>query len=298
MPTGDCPYRASDLPDVRLQLMDLWKPGKPFHQAAQLQGSPTSTFRTQEREVLAEAELWWVSPETCATVHRAAESFPDDTVMDETWLPSPSGFAVFSIPFSGKDAQNENSEVRVDALTWGPVRLKSRVSGARAEGVTMTSYTWMSDLAVLAPLGRADWVYRRRVDVDSFDDDPLPRTALESVVEDRKILATLCALVANTKLVTDTDEPVPRQTRRRSERAGVDAAKVRVHSLHVRGEGRSTDVSDEESRYRVRWVVRGHWRSQPYGPGREYRRPTWIGEHVKGPEGAPLLDPSQRVNRI
>ncbi len=39
--------------------------------------------------------------------------------------------------------------------------------------------------------------------------------------------------------------------------------------------------------YKVRWVVRGHWRNQPYGPERALRRLTWIEPHWKGPEGAP-----------
>jgi hypothetical protein len=38
-----------------------------------------------------------------------------------------------------------------------------------------------------------------------------------------------------------------------------------------------------------RWLVRGHWRLQPCGPGRTERRPVWVHEHVKGPDGLPLL---------
>lgn len=38
-----------------------------------------------------------------------------------------------------------------------------------------------------------------------------------------------------------------------------------------------------------RWIVRGHWRMQPYGPGRTQRRPVFIHDHVKGPEDKPLI---------
>lgn len=48
-------------------------------------------------------------------------------------------------------------------------------------------------------------------------------------------------------------------------------------------------------RYRHRWVVSGHWRNQPHGPGREQRRQQWIPSYVKGPDGAPLLS-TERVN--
>lgn len=37
---------------------------------------------------------------------------------------------------------------------------------------------------------------------------------------------------------------------------------------------------------RYRFLVRGHWRNQPHGPGRVDRRKTWIEPHWKGPDGA------------
>lgn len=46
--------------------------------------------------------------------------------------------------------------------------------------------------------------------------------------------------------------------------------------------------------YRHRWVVRGHWRQQPYGPGRAERRTTWVPSYTKGPDGAPYM-PSETV---
>lgn len=44
-----------------------------------------------------------------------------------------------------------------------------------------------------------------------------------------------------------------------------------------------------------RWQVRGHWRMQPYGPGRTLRRKVWIEEHVAGPDDKPI---KPRVNRV
>lgn len=37
-----------------------------------------------------------------------------------------------------------------------------------------------------------------------------------------------------------------------------------------------------------RFLVRGHWRQQPVGPGRQLRRPTYIAPYLKGPADAPL----------
>lgn len=44
-----------------------------------------------------------------------------------------------------------------------------------------------------------------------------------------------------------------------------------------------------------RWIVRGHWRNQWY-PSRQANRPIWIDAHMKGPDGAPILDPDKLVN--
>lgn len=39
----------------------------------------------------------------------------------------------------------------------------------------------------------------------------------------------------------------------------------------------------------VRSVVRGHWKQQPYGEGRKFRKNIWIEPYERGPEGAPIL---------
>jgi hypothetical protein len=70
---------------------------------------------------------------------------------------------------------------------------------------------------------------------------------------------------------------------------------------YVRLRHRRISPQDRESaggpgmRYRHRWVVHGHWRNQYY-PSRDDHRPIWIDDHLKGPDGAPILDPSKLVN--
>lgn len=50
---------------------------------------------------------------------------------------------------------------------------------------------------------------------------------------------------------------------------------------YVRGEVRSLPA--------IQWIVRGHWRNQPIGPGRTERKRIWIMPHWKGPQEAPKL---------
>lgn len=61
-------------------------------------------------------------------------------------------------------------------------------------------------------------------------------------------------------------------------------------------EKKTASIKDGSGRaYRHRWIVHGHWRNHWY-PSRQTHRPIWIDQHVKGPDGAPILDPAKLVN--
>ena len=46
------------------------------------------------------------------------------------------------------------------------------------------------------------------------------------------------------------------------------------------------EAGEDRARWKLasRFIVRGHWRNQPYGPKRELRKRTWIEPFFKGPE--------------
>jgi hypothetical protein len=54
--------------------------------------------------------------------------------------------------------------------------------------------------------------------------------------------------------------------------------------------GRSVDFDRHSAptgrKISVRFMVRGHWRTQPWGPGRTFKRLKWIPPHWNGPESA------------
>jgi len=57
------------------------------------------------------------------------------------------------------------------------------------------------------------------------------------------------------------------------------------------GTGATVSARHESStvEWTKRWMVRGHWRLQPYGPvGQKTHKPIWIDPYVKGPEDKPL----------
>lgn len=151
-----------------------------------------------------------------------------------------------------------------------------------------------------APLGRSDWPMDELLGewtLVSPHSGLYTDTMKASAQEDRRLLAALWTFLAQEGMATTTTHVVPRQVRRRSERAGVpDSRHVQVVTLRrlhrTRPEG---EPDDHHEHYSHRFPVAGHWRNAAVGHGRTERRLTWVRPHIKGPEGTPLVV-KERVN--
>jgi hypothetical protein len=91
--------------------------------------------------------------------------------------------------------------------------------------------------------------------------------------------------------------PLDRAARRRAQRASIVHTTRVVMLRRARGVEDTTAAPDEGQarwHYRVRFVVRGHWRHYRDPDGRVTKR-IWIHAHIKGPDGAPLLG-GEKVN--
>jgi hypothetical protein len=104
-------------------------------------------------------------------------------------------------------------------------------------------------------------------------------------------------LLMGQSLATASDVEPPRSSTRFIRRIDPDLlAATRYVQLRHRGYAPEAAEGPGAGRaYRHRWFVRGHWRNHWY-PSRQDHRPIWINPHVKGPDGAPLLDPDKLVN--
>lgn len=140
-----------------------------------------------------------------------------------------------------------------------------------------------------APLGRSDWVIGDRIDEASY---PMDDTMLASYIEDRKVLTAFWMLMHQEGIASRTEVRPPRQTVRRSERAGIDRALSRVNVVRLRRLSPPSEPGDDDQPKREhdhRWLVSGHWRWQPVGKGRAQRRLTFVRPHIKGPDDKPLV---------
>lgn len=274
-----------------------------------------------EASRLGEADLWYLDEGLCELIQAATPTMPRFAPVPQD-LPSVSGFAVFATPLTDRDPigdagvtdllariGREASEVtrrlaeqpvEIGAVSWGP--LDPDPVRAPAGGVWMSFWSWSRlDQVIDDPelLRRAKAITApMAVDNEAVipwcpeGDNPawwlLPAATEQATTWGWAALALAAFRLAGQGNLADTaTERTARPERRRTQRAGLPERDVRVIRLR-RGEG--GDPTGESGReYHHRWVVRGHWRQQPWGPGRQLRRPVWILPHIKGPEGAPLL---------
>ena len=113
------------------------------------------------------------------------------------------------------------------------------------------------------------------------------------VIADDTAQTPVCAAIAYAfwriqaqPLATVAPAPLDRAGRRRAARASI------VHNTRVVMLRRTSPINergDGEAKwhYRVRFLVKGHWRRLHDKDGQPYR--IWIHAHIKGPDGAPLL---------
>ena len=89
------------------------------------------------------------------------------------------------------------------------------------------------------------------------------------------------------------DDAVPQEFtgRKASRRPQVRVTTYDVTHSPVASEGGRRRGGGRE--YASQWWVRGHWRQQPWGPGRKLRRPKFIEAHLAGPSDKPVDDRPQ-----
>lgn len=260
-------------PDARLTIQRSWEPGG-FNLAYMSRPENLTPDNIAiEIKAIRQSDLYWISPEMSDLVGLALPSLPEDSTLAVEMIPAPMGLAFFAAPIPPTTLDKPAS---ISALHWDLCK------GFIDIGVFSNHPTFG-----FVSCGGNHWRLNTRLDdieaVDPSEEWPT------STFNERRFALAFFALLASPGIATTALERADRSARKRSARAGVDLSETRV--VYLRSPPRSAETSSEESdRYHHRWIVDGHWRSQPYGPASALRKPVWIGAHVKGPEGAPLLD--------
>lgn len=337
---------ARQLPELRMELLDRWREGGPYYNAAvrlsmarRRLGHPGTgsagkdAVLTQppgpraadppqtvplspsfDRTALSRASLWYVTPDMAELVDHSARTLPPTTLHDDL-VPGGWGLVFFARPLTGHDADT-GAEINTWGLLWGVTRLRDLEEGDAFIESGPTYVEIPKDERVLTiscygrtaehfaidghsprshwyPQGRSDWRWGADTDAPTFEGfDEVHRS---SMLEERRWLAALWLLAAQ-PLASTEEVHAPRAARRRIGRAGGRLAPLGespVRLIDVRGSRVPREPGDRSEatgrEYTRRWVVTGHWRQQAYGPGWSLRRPTYIADHIAGPDDRPLV---------
>jgi hypothetical protein len=255
------------------------------------------------------AELYWVAKPMSALVESAMTTLPAED-RDRTLWPSGCGLLVYEAAF--QVPEDDTYELRmggahpIRAIQWAPA----------ADGINIATFTDLGtvfdgiaegyvdrdrkfgDTAVrsqrvdeiralgqwrllnrykgaLVPIGSASY---------SFTNPPQDTAAASLGAR----LLTTWLLMSQPMLSARTRLPADRDVARAYKRQNRPVPDVTLIDLRHVKTPTDPDAEHATRTYSHRWVVRGHWRNQAYGPGRSLRRPLFIPSYVKGPDEAPL----------
>jgi hypothetical protein len=226
--------------------------------------------RAQLAAGLDAARLYWIDDEFTDLVRHAAASLPP-TPFTAADAPAPHGLLAWAQPVG-----HHTDHV---GASWSSGPDGTRIVSYRSVGAGLPP-------AALQRLReQVGWLVPR--DTDALQPN--------QIVDAANPASTLIAawLLIGQKLAETTPVSIDRSIRkayRRAGRAEPDVRLVRIRGTAIpaprRGEQAAGKPSGRE--YHYRWWVRGHWRHQPYGPGRAQRRLIYIDPQIRGPQHKPI----------
>jgi len=259
-------------------------------------GDPSAAAKW-EHYALGEAEMFYVAEPMCDLLLASARGVPLDVMQSDLVPICSRGLVLFEKPWLGMAI--EGTPIQVEALLWGPTELPpitpDDAPDATIHALSVSTYV-LDHSGEVGPvwcvLGRSDWPQRVAIGEEPW---PMPEAVKQSYVEDRQVVAALWTLLHQEGIARISYPPraETRRAERYAEKHGQSAESSRVRLVTLRDvEGhRSTRHADGGKEHDHRWPVSGHWRNQPYGPGRSLRRLQYIDPYLKGPEGAPVKVP-------
>lgn len=244
-----------------------------------------------ENDALRQAEMFWVARDMVDIALHAALTLPEWT--PALAAPAPNGLLCWAkpagtVPYGPK--QTSTTDVPWDSVWWW-IR-----PGGMLQLVPASRFTKQPDLIaqfqVTTPLWAANTIVispnESRTEEANGTEDSHP---FVSVVGAAWLLMAQ-ANVAETRTIGSQPQPRPQSQTEKSAPPPRESSTVTIVELRQRpaaARKREPDPAAPGRTYTHRWPVEGYWRQQPYGPNNSQRKPKYITDHVKGPEGAPLI---------
>lgn len=243
--------------------------------------SVEASYAAQIR-ALDDAQLWWISESMALLAQAASHDIPDWDF--EAVRPAPSGVIIWEGSTGIREEITgfpyaDSGGAIVQGLFWWTeagatvvgtlIRAADSSIPTPSQGLSVGVWSWMPNETEGTTIFDAFW--------------KLPG------------VQRLHALLGATLILAQQPTIVTRHTRVGGQRmlAARPHLPVTVTQVVLREsvkDAARAQVAESESKWhlKTRFLVRGHWREQPVGPGRELRRPTYIAPYIKGPDDAPL----------
>lgn len=267
-----------------------------------------------EYQALIQADSYLIGAHMNPLIRMAAADIPEDILLEEHMLPSKYGFLVFEEPWATIDVSGRHLLTR--AVTWQYIEDQHGKSG-----VQVTEYSAFSDndevTRQIREIALSQTKFKNYTEVigDLQVQHLMPLKFGTSILlgtdpdwnddQIRAAVGPVRAMLALWMLMQQrvTETVVPVLTPRSAARWTRKRVKPAVNVINLRRRRIVSHSADETGsagrrEWSGRWMVRGHWRQQPYGPKRQDRHWVYIHPFLKGPDDKPLIDKRPRVYKL
>lgn len=261
------------------------------------------------------ADAYRVTDEMSTLVQFAASKLDDSDRVDRTMPPTSWGFVRFDRPLPIREARGR--QMLGHYLVWGQATREMKNSFGALEERPALMLSWWNDLydgpdeVAALMMKEKDPAARRRLaeyfgrwgfcgaevvldgqrmgpptDRLTFDQQAAILADGDSPAEETtntvRYAHALWLLLGQTITRVEQEE-IPRAAQKHIGRMEIPG---RVSVITLRRTAGSRSEGESAVQWSHRWVVRGHWRWQPYADGRVER--IWIHPFIKGPPGLPF----------
>lgn len=273
-------------------------------------------------QALKAAETYSFSADTMHAIRTGAQSIPHESTLKSLELPQVrAGWFWFaeSIPLASSPMASENTAGLLwswdnsnhPALRFSAYVVDEKRMGTVDKILPSTKWLWPVDLTFHEMLALNTQLYRQAYGPGGpYSGQPHligEKPTMLAVAELSLFFMMSCLWFKQTvpgskPKLTQTDGHIERHAKKRYQKELKLEAPPRVRVIALRKTAaepvEQSPLEEGKSHLTVRFVVKGHARLQPCGPGRVDRKLIWIDPFMKGPDDAPFKESGPKVYAV
>lgn len=274
-------------------------------------------------QALRAAEVYSFSLETMHAILTGAKSIPHESTLKSVEIPTArSGWFWFAEPFplASSPIASDNTaavlwawdtHIDVPALRFSAYVMDEKgTSGVKSRVLPSTKWLWPLSFSFHEMIALNLKLYRQAYGPGGQYEKQahiIGEEATMLVVAELSLFFLMSCLwfkqtVPGKAKLSQTDGHIERHARKRYQKELKVDALPRVRVIALRKSAASLEPAEKgdgtKSHLHVRFVVAGHARLQPCGPGHKDRKLIWVDSFLKGPDDAPFKASGPRVHAV